>query len=97
MLNYTLEDDKVHELPLCKSQPPFVWSAISSVCTVEQPPACFLPYLLQIVPQQLCFLLGFGKSEKSRERKPRFPGHRDIFQPQVNDCLSSNSQCPAAF
>uniref|UniRef100_A0A453T105 Uncharacterized protein n=1 Tax=Aegilops tauschii subsp. strangulata TaxID=200361 RepID=A0A453T105_AEGTS len=53
MLNYTLEDDKVHELPLCKSQPPFVWSAISSVCTVEQPPACFLPYLLQIVPQQL--------------------------------------------
>ena len=52
--NSTLKDDNVHELPLCKSQPPFVWGTISSVCAVEQPPTCFLPYLLQIIPQQFC-------------------------------------------
>lgn len=50
----SLKDDNVHELPLSKSQPPLVWKAISSVCTVEQSSTCFLPYLLQIIPQQFC-------------------------------------------
>lgn len=87
----SLKDDNVHELPLSKSQPPLVWKAISSVCTVEQSSTCFLPYLLQIIPQQFCFLLGLGKSEKSRERKPWFPRYRNFLQSQINDCFSPNS------
>ena len=48
-----LSDRLLHPGPLLQGKLP-PRCAISSVCAVEQPPARFLPYLLQIVPQQFC-------------------------------------------
>lgn len=80
-----LRNNGVHELPLCKCQPPFVWGAIGPVSTAEQSPTCFFPYLLQVIPEYLCF---YEKNKQTARHLSK--GDRFIFF--ENETLIARSQ-----
>ncbi|KAK8709838.1 hypothetical protein V6N13_060840 [Hibiscus sabdariffa] len=37
------------------------------------------------------------ETQRARKRKTRLSKYRNVFQAQVNDCLSTFSQCPTAL